>query len=164
LIRYRRTSLNAVSPYNVGEARITGVEAAARSEWFGRFSTDTAVTLLDPRDTQRSGARGNDVLPLLSRLVVSQGLDAYTAWQEANARRIVLGIRYYYRSNRYVDPVGLETLPSLQLWDAHASWRFDNPDVEVSASVNNMFNVLSLDTIGLPLAGRVGHVALTAWW
>ncbi len=164
LIRYRRTSLNAFSPYNVGEARIIGVEAAARSEWFGHVSTDTAVTLLDPRDTQRSDAGDNDVLPLLSRLVVSQGLDVYGTWQKANARRIAVGIRYYYRSNRYVDPAGLETLPSLQLWDAHASWRFDNPDVEVSASVNNMFDVLSLDTIGLPLAGRTGHVALTAWW
>ncbi len=163
LVRFRRTSLNAFSAYNVGRARILGLEAALRSDWFGHVSTNTALTLIDPRDTQRSAGVGNDILPLMSRMVVAQSVDVTTDWLKANVRRAALGVRFFYRSNRFVDPAGLETLPSLQLWDLHASWHLQTPDVEFSASVNNLFDVRTLDFIGLPLAGRAMHAAVAVW-
>jgi hypothetical protein len=167
LVRYRRTSQNAIGPYNVGSARVLGAELAAASCWYDHVTTQTALTLLDPLETTRDAVADptvNDVLPLSSRLVLSQSLEAESNWRAWNVRRASLGLRYFYRSNRFADPAGLVVLPEQHQWDLHGRVHLVRPNLEFTAAVDDLFDTSSIDVIGLPLPGRTFHAALEAWW
>ncbi len=167
LVRYRRTSLNAISPYNVGSARVLGAELAAATRWYAHVSTRTAMTLLDPRETTSDALADptvNDVLPLTSRLVLSQSVDAETTGESWNVRRALLGVRYFYRSNRFADPAGLVVLPEQHQVDLLARVHLRRPNLECTVSVDDVFDAATLDILGLPVAGRTFHASVEAWW
>lgn len=167
LIRYRRTSLNAFSPYNVGSAKFRGVEAALASTLFDHVSLRSALTLVDGRETTARGTANptaNDILPLLPRLVANQVAEIYDRFPSLGLSRVALGATHFYRSNRYVDPAGLVTLPANQIWGAHASAEFKQPEMRLSVSGNNLLDARVLDIIGLPLPSRSFHASLEAWW
>jgi iron complex outermembrane receptor protein len=167
LVRYRQTSLDAFSPYNVGRARITGVELALGAELFEHLGVRSAMTLLDPRETTADGVAdptANDILPLMPRLVTSHLVEVHGSRTRWNIERASLGVRHFYSSNRLVDRAGLAALPSSHLWDAQGAVHLYHPDLEFAASINNVFDSRALDIIGLPLPSRSFHASLTAWW
>lgn len=167
LVAYRRTSLNAFAPYNVGRARLLGAELALASEWYQHVATHTVATLLDPRDTSRDAASlaiENDVLPLSPRLVASQLVEVFGEFPEQGISRAAFGVRYFYRANRFLDPAGLIALPEQHLWDLHANVALRHPELKLSLSVDNLFDARALDLIGLPLPARAYHASIEAWW
>lgn len=166
LVRYRQTSMHAFSPYNVGSARSVGMELSASTRWFEHFETQTALTLLDPRETtdDRFDATVNDVLPMTSRLVAGQTLTAFTAWPRLAIERLSLSLRYLHRASRYADAAGLVTLPAQHFFDLELGVQWGSPDVRVSASLDNAFDAPNLDLIGLPLPPRSYALSVEAWW
>lgn len=166
LVRYQRTSLNAFSPYNVGRARITGLESALATRWFGHWESETSLTLMDPKETTPSGrdTTPNDVLPLSSRMVLSQWLGFFSAWSAIGAQRVGVGARYFYTSSRYADPAGLVVLPEQSLWDAEFSVHWAKPELIARLAVDNLLDRRAQDLIGMPLPGRSFSAALEAWW
>ena len=78
LVAWRRSSLGYVRPYNVGRARISGVEALTAAEAASFVRVEVALTLLDPRDITEGRTTVNDILPFRSRLVASPALELRT--------------------------------------------------------------------------------------
>ncbi len=164
LVRYRQTSLYAFSPFNIGETMISGLEMAFASELPLGFSTQSTVTLLDPRDTT-PGRRGqSDILPMTSRLTTYQELRWTYDASQAVLERASIGGRYFFRSNRFADPAGLVVLPEVQAFDAHANVTLSKPQLDLSLSLNNLFDQRVLDYLGLPVPGRSFHVSMSCWW
>src|SRR5262249_260115 len=71
LVGYRRSSLGYVVPYNVGRARVAGLEAALGATPLRFLQVELSLTLLDPRDTTPGRDVTNDVLPFQSRLTLA---------------------------------------------------------------------------------------------
>jgi len=164
LVRYRRTSLYAFAPYNVGSTVITGAEITLSAELPHGFATHSAFTLLDPRDTTQGRRGPNDVLPMTSQFTTFQELRWTYLAKGALLERATVGARYYHRSNRYADPAGLIVLPALQSVDFHANAEFEKPRLGVSMALNNLLDQQTLDYLGLPVPGRSYHVSITCWW
>jgi vitamin B12 transporter len=164
LVRYRRTSLYAFSPYNVGSTVITGAELTLATQLPLGFATQSTFTMADPRDTT-PGRRGpNDILPMTSRFTTFQELRWTRRVDGKLLRQATLGARYYHRSNRYADPAGVIVLPAVQSVDAHADATFATPELGVSLALNNLLNQQTLDYLGLPVPGRSYHVSMTCLW
>lgn len=164
LVRYRRTSLYAFAPYNVGSSVFTGAELTLATELPLGFATQSTLTVVDPRDTT-AGRRGpNDILPMTSRFTTFQELRWTHRAETRHLRHVTVGARYYHRSNRYADPAGSIVLPALQSIDAQANVELANPQLGLSAALNNAFDQRTLDYLGLPVPGRSFHVSMTCWW
>lgn len=163
LVRYRRTSLYAFAPYNVGKTVISGAELAFATTLPAGLSTHSTLTLLDPRDTT-PGPRGpNDILPMTSRLTTNHEL-RWTYDPPSQAWQSAVSVRYYHRSSRYADAAGLIVLPAVQSIDASLSLKLNNPRFGISASFNNILDQQTLDYLGLPVPGRSFHTTLNGWW
>lgn len=164
LVRYRRTSLYAFAPYNVGSTVISGAEVALATELPRGFSTQSTFTLLDPRDTTHGRRGPNDILPMTSQFTTFQELRWTYLARGALLQRATIGARYYHRSNRFADPAGLIVLPALQSVDVQANVEFDKPSLGVSMALSNLLDQQTLDYLGLPVPGRSYHVSMTCWW
>jgi vitamin B12 transporter len=163
LIRYRQTSLNAVSPFNEERARILGAEGTLVTTLFQHWALESTVTALDPRRlTDRAGT--SSLLPLFSRLTISEALTGSYAWPEVGVRAASVSVRYQRSSSRYFDDAGLIVLPRQETVDAELAVALVKPDLRIRGSVNNLLNRRSLDLLGLPLPGISYHAALEAWW
>ena len=57
LIAYRRSSFGFVRPYNIGQARILGVEALAGAVWLRTFALSTSLVVLDRAMSPRAEPR-----------------------------------------------------------------------------------------------------------
>jgi vitamin B12 transporter len=76
LIAYERTGQGYVTPYNVGSARVLGVELLAGVAPIHGIRAEVVATALDPRDTTPTRTTVNDVLPYRSRLIAGPRLRA----------------------------------------------------------------------------------------
>jgi vitamin B12 transporter len=166
LVRYRRTSLNAFSPYNVARGRVLGLEVDATGRFWRYLEMRTGVTAMQPMETTPDDVdtTPNDVLPLSSRLHLSQWLGVAAPWERFRLARAALGLRYMFMSSRYLDPSGLVVLPAREDWSLAADLRWSRPDIAARLAIENVLNARQQDLIGLPLPGRTFHVALEAWW
>jgi len=163
LIAYRRSSLGAVQPYNVGSARVLGAELEAGSEWARHARSVLALTVLDPRDTSAGRALANDLVPYQSRLVASWFVEGFWQPHARSVKRAGLDARLSYRSSRLADPAGLIVLPDMSELDLGATVLFAR-DFSVRGAVDNAFDARHFDFIGYPLPGRSYHLAVEAWW
>ncbi len=170
LIAYRRTSLGAVSPYNVGSARILGAELEAGAQWPKHLRAALALTLLDPRDTTAGRALANDLIPYQSRFQSSAFLEGYGDPGLRPLRRAGLDARLTHRASRLADPAGLIVLPASTALDLGASLLFGRPagegagEVSLRAALEDVFDAHRFDFIGYPLPGRSFHASLQASW
>src|SRR5258706_202866 len=105
LIAYRRSSLGVVRPYNIGRARILGLELATGIDAFRHLSAEANATLLDPRDVTPGRRLTNDLVPFQSRLVANGSFEIY-AEPDRIANRVAAGARASYRASRVADPAG----------------------------------------------------------
>ena len=163
LIAYRRSSLGAIQPYNVGSARLVGGELEAGAEWRRHAHAALALTVLDPRDTTAGRNLGNDLIPYQSRLSGSGFLEGYVEPGSRWLFRAGLDARFTYRGSRFADPAGLLVLPAASSLDLGASLRFGRTgDVSVRAALDDVFDAHRFDFIGYPVPGRRVQLSLEA--
>jgi iron complex outermembrane receptor protein len=169
LIRFRRTGFSSAAPFNVASARILGMESALSSELFGMLRVEATATLLDPRETTSDRALDpttNDLLPMMSRLVVSARVEPFVArgWHALAQDRAGVALVYFHRSSRYDDPAGLTVLPAQHVFDVEASTSHGGARLLARFAIRNVLDARQLDWIGLPLPGRSLHGEIELWF
>lgn len=162
LISYRRSSFSAITPYNVGQARIYGAELAAGAEAFDALILEATGTVLQPLNTTPDRQETNDVLPFRSRLVASGRAELY--WKpegsSPKAPRLAVATRLSRRSSRFADPAGLIVIPSQTTTDFEISAHLLERSLALRCALQNAFDVRTFDTVGLPLPGRTFYASL----
>lgn len=167
LIRFRRTGFSSAAPFNVASARILGVESALASELFGLLRLEATATVMDPRETTADRALDpttNDLLPLMSRLVVGARVEPFVAPGWRGLDRAGVALAYFHRSSRYDDPAGLTVLPAQHVLDVEASTSHGGSRLLGRFAIRNVLDARQLDWIGLPLPGRSLHGELELWF
>ena len=153
LVSYRR-SFRQLIPFNVGEARVQGLELQSQASWRRNLKAELSLTLLDPRDTSPDRSLENDILPLLSRMVLVHHLEGSVEPGVKGVDRLALGLRFVHRSSRYQDPAGLIVIPHHTTADLIASALVWHEQLALRASVENLFDQEHWDLVGLALPGR----------
>lgn len=161
LIAYRRSSLGAVQPYNVGSARVLGGELEAGAEWPRHARAALALTALDPRDTTPGRDLKNDLVPYQSRFFGTLFVEAFTEPGGHWLARAGLDARFNHRGSRFADPAGLLVLPASSTLDLGASFSFGrNRNLSLRTAVDDVFDARHFDFIGYPVPGRRVHASL----
>ncbi len=167
LIAYRQSSLGVLRPFNVGEAQLLGLEAAAGLRLWDAWRLDLNATLLDPRDVTPGRQLVSDVLPYRSRAVVAAQTEGYYAprGELLGVERLALTLRGFHRSSRYADPAGLIVIPGHTSVDLELSALLLEGRLGVRAALQNLLDAVSFDAVGLPLPGRAlyGSVEARLW-
>ncbi|MCC6555148.1 MAG: TonB-dependent receptor [Polyangiaceae bacterium] len=164
LIAFRRSSFGAARPFNVGSARLAGLEVAAGATVLRAIRAEAALTALDPRDTTEGRGTSNDILPFQSRLVAAPSVEIYQEdLQRVPIDRISFGARFLYRTSRVADLAGLVVLPEQSSLDLELAVLLWQKRVAGRLRVANVLDTRNLDTIGLPLPGRSFHGSMEVW-
>jgi iron complex outermembrane receptor protein len=166
LIAYRRTSRGFLTPFNVGRARVAGIELAAGADLLGHVDDQLSLTILDPRDVTPGRTLTNDLVPFQSRLVVHDSLELYVSdpFPALHVSRLALGGEVTHRSARVADPAGLAVLDAESSVDANVSALFFQRRLGIRIAVANVFDARRLDVIGFPLPGRSVHATVEGWY
>jgi vitamin B12 transporter len=160
LIAYRRSSLGVQRPYNVGSARVLGLEALARAVLARVVTLDLGITATDPRDISENRRIEADLLPYQSRLVVTSGA-SFELRPDTGPLRLDLlgaGVSILHRASRVADPAGLVVLPEQTLLEADLVLGFADASLALRARASNLLDDRTTDLIGLPLPGRAAHL------
>jgi vitamin B12 transporter len=163
LIAYRRSSLGAVQPFNIGRARMLGAEFETGFEWRQYLRTVLVLTLLDPRDTTPSLSFRNDLVPYQSRLVSNVSVEGFVLRNAGLVRQLSVDARMSYRASRLADPAGLIVLPGSSEFDLGSILLF-GADLSLRCAIDDIFDARHFDFIGYPVPGRSLHAALEAWF
>ena len=153
LVAYRR-SFRQLVPFNVGRARLQGMELLGELHWQRTLRVQTSLSLLDPRDTSGDLALGNDILPLQSRLVLAQLLEVGQDPRVDHVDRLVVGLRAMHRSSRYQDPAGLVIIPHQTTLDVELTARLFEELLALRVAGTNLSGAEQWDVLGLALPGR----------
>ncbi|MEI9951535.1 MAG: TonB-dependent receptor [Pseudomonadota bacterium] len=165
LIAYRRSSVGAVQPYNVGSARVLGAEFEAGAQFAEHARATLALTVLDPRDTTEGRNLANDLIPYQSRIVSSLFVEGFVDPKTRVLRRAGLDARLSHRGSRLADPAGLLVLPASTTLDLGATLRFGREhELSVRAALDDVFDARHFDFIGYPIPGRSFHCSAEASW
>jgi iron complex outermembrane receptor protein len=166
LIAYRQSGPSAVAPYNVGSARVLGVESALGVEVFRHLRDTLALTLSDPRDTTADRGERNDILPYRSRLVAVNSTELFTeeGIPALHLSRAVLGVRLTHRASKYADSAGLIVIDEQTVVDVEAALGFLGRALAARVALRNAFAAREFDAIGLPLPGRSVHFSLEGYF
>ncbi len=78
LVAWQRSSFGQIKPYNVGTARLQGIEASGALEVWNLLHLEAVTTALDPRDVTPNRTQKNDIIPFRSRLVVDSTVEIHT--------------------------------------------------------------------------------------
>ncbi|MCL2779150.1 MAG: TonB-dependent receptor [Polyangiaceae bacterium] len=170
LIRYRQSSLGYVRPFNVGVARISGIEFLAAAAPWRMLLAEVSATWTDARDKTPSRTLTNDILPYQSRLVFAPRLELNLAGRrsatdalEATLRKPKFSISYVYQSNRYADAAGLVVIPAQGSLDMDGQVEFVH-HLTVRIRLADALNQSRFDVIGYPLPRRSLFAALEGHW
>jgi iron complex outermembrane receptor protein len=165
LVAYRQNFLGVVVPYNVGRARVLGIELAGAVDYAALLRATVTATLLDARDTSPGRTVANDVLPFRPRLFVSELTELYTdGAPEAMFGGAAAGVRVTRRSSRYADAAGLVVIPDETTVDLEASVSVFRRSATARLRLENVFDGRRVDTVGLPLPGRSIMASLEGTW
>lgn len=161
LVAYRRAALGYVRPYNVGAARVLGVEALARLSPVRPLLLELSATALDPRDTSTGHVGANDVLPYRSRLVVAPRVELRTrAVGAIGLSSLRVDARWVRESSRYADAAGLVVIPAQTTLDTELEARALDDRVAARARVSNWLDAPRYDVVGYPLPGRALYLSI----
>ncbi len=164
LIAFRRSTFGAVRPYNVGAARVLGVEAALGAAVGRWLRGSLALTWLDPRDTSPNRPQTRDLLPFRSRFTAAPALEVRApGYRRIGLDDLGVTLRWLYRSARVADPAGLIVLPELSQFDLEfdANWA---RHASLRGRVANLLDQRTFDLTGYPLPGRAGYVTVEFRW
>lgn len=155
LVAYARTAQGYIVPANVASARISGLELGLGADAFGHLSAACNVSLLDPRNTTEGRRLSNDILPFMSRLVVSPRLLLTTGELAVRGlNRAELGVDLTYLSNRYADAAGLVVIPEQTTLGLTAAAFWASGAFATRARLANALDTPRFDVVGYPLPGR----------
>ncbi|HVU02992.1 MAG TPA: TonB-dependent receptor [Polyangiaceae bacterium] len=166
LVAYRQTVPGVFAPYNVGRARVLGLELSAASDVWDLLGNTISMTLLDARDTTPGRTLANDILPFRSRLVFTDYTELHTktGTRTLGVDRAALGFRVTHRSSRYADEGGLIVIPAQMTMDLEATALFLRRAIAARVSFRNILDAREVDTVGMPLPGRSVYGTLEATW
>ena len=163
LIAYQRSSWGYAIPFNVGSARVAGVELLAEYTPAPFLFFELAATVIDPRNT--SAVRpANDILPYQPELTVVPRMELRSRIRAAPVDAGKLSVTYFYESSRYADPAGLVVIPEQGSLDVDAEVGAFRDRVVLRGRLVNLLDQTRFDLIGYPLPGRAVYVALEAKW
>jgi iron complex outermembrane receptor protein len=163
LIAYRRASVGYVTPFNVGSARIAGLELLAGIRPLRWLLFELSGTLLDPRNTSQDRPT-NDLLPYQARLVAAPRIEANFRRPVRGIDRVKLDAIYFFESERYADPAGLVVIPAQQSLDLEAELAVLAEHLSMRVRLANVLDQERMDLIGYPLPGRAAYLSLEAKW
>ncbi len=163
LVAYQRSSLGYVRPYNVGSARVAGLEALAAYSIAEHALFELSATLLDPRNTS-AGRPVNDVLPYQPRLTFSPRIEVQARLPVHPLDGGKLTVAYFYESRRFADFAGLVVIPDQGSLDIEAEVTAWRGLLAVRGRIANLLNQTRFDLVGYPLPGRAAYVAMEARW
>ena len=166
LIAYRRSSFRAVTPYNVGTARVPGREMALGTETLHALRAELSLTLLDPRDQTDGRVMPNDLLPYRARLTATPRIEVFAepALPALALDRVSLGVKLSYRSSEYSDLAGRVVIPAQTLVDLEARAWFWDKRITAMARLANLFDEDTRDVIYYPLPPRSVHGSVELAW
>jgi iron complex outermembrane receptor protein len=165
LVSFVRSSQGYVEPFNVGSARVAGIEAQAGAGFVRWFAADVTATMLDPRDTTAGRLLVNDILPFQSRLVVAPRLSAEV--HDVAVRpfgRVRAEVRWVYQSSRYADNAGLAVIPEQSSLDAQLLAQTADERFTVRLRATDVLDTPRFDVVGFPLPGRSAFASLEETW
>jgi vitamin B12 transporter len=165
LVAYERTGQGYVTPYNVGRARVLGIEILTGIAITPIVRIEVAATALDPRDTSPGRTTVNDILPYRSRFIAAPRIRADWKTKSRSGVSAIGGeVRALYQSSRYVDPAGLGVIDEQATVDVEGDVALFDGLLTVRARVADLFDAPRTDIIGYPLPGRSAYAGLEASW
>ncbi|HYP74821.1 MAG TPA: TonB-dependent receptor [Polyangiaceae bacterium] len=165
MIAYRRSSVGAVQPYNVADARVLGAEFEAGAQLARHARASLSLTVLDPRDTTAERALSNDLIPHQSRIATSAYLECFVEPKAWALRRAGLDARLSHRASHLADPAGLIVLPASTTLDLGATLNIGRKsELSLRAAVDDVFDARHFDFINYPVPGRSFHISAEASW
>jgi iron complex outermembrane receptor protein len=163
LVAYQRSSFGAIKPFNLGEARILGVDVMASATALGWIVLGGSLNVTDARDVSDGRGLVEDRVAFVAPLTLSPfaGLEHHLGGivDHLSAR-----VRLDYRSARNADPAGLVELPQLLDLGLEGAVGLSRELLELRARLSNLTQNRTTDLIGYPLPGLNGHVFLAARW
>ncbi|HEY5375210.1 MAG TPA: TonB-dependent receptor [Polyangiaceae bacterium] len=163
LISYQRSAIGYVRPFNIGAARVAGLELQAAYHPVPFLLFELAGTLLDPRDTSPVRPR-NDLLPYQSQVALSPRVELRARFRRAIIDSAKANVSYFYESSRYADRAGLIVVPEQGSLDVGAELHLARAHLNVSARLANVLGQTRFDLIGYPLPGRAAYLAMETEW
>lgn len=166
LVAWQRSSFGQVRPYNVGRARMVGVEQILALAWSRAFRVEAVVGLIDPRDVTPNRIYNNDILPYRSRLTTSLRFDAGLPSPRMlpAIRQAGIGASIYHRSSRYSAPAGNAILPSTTALDLDLRVALIHAPMTLHGSITDVLNRQNYDLLGMPLPGRCYFLRVDLDW
>lgn len=166
LVAWQKSSFGQIEPYNVGRARLLGLENYLGIDLFSVIHVESATTLLDPRDTTEGRTEKNDIIPFRSRLLIDARLELHTSAPSSTVRlnRASVSLRGSHRSSRYQDRPGLIVIPHSTTFDLDGSVSLSDAPLSFRAVVYNLFDQQRFDFVGYPLPPRTLAVEAVLEW
>jgi vitamin B12 transporter len=166
LVAWKKSSFAQIVPYNVGRARLLGLENYLALDLFSVIHLESATTLLDPRDTTPGRTQKNDILPFRSRLVTDARLELHTRAPSRglHLERASVSLRCSHRGSRYQDATGLINIPHSTTFDLEAGVSLSNAPLSFRAVLYNLFNQQRFDFVGYPLPPRTLAIEAVLDW
>jgi len=163
LISYQRSAIGYVRPFNIGAARVAGLELEVSYSPLPFLRFELGATLLDPRDT--SAVRpANDLLPYQPRVVLTPRVEARARFKQSVIDSTQASVSYFYESSRYADRAGLIVVPEQGSLDVTGELRLCGEQLAFTVRLANLLGQTRFDLIGYPLPGRAAYLAMEIEW
>ncbi len=166
LIVYRRSGSATITPFNVTDARVLGVEAAAGIDLVRHVRVQVSVTGQDPRNVTAGQPAGASLLPYHAAVTGASLVEVYTDPSAALSfvNRLSLVGRFLFRSERYADPSQNNYLREQRDLGLDAAASLFRGRLGLRLGASNLLDITNQDLLGFPQAGRAFHGALDATW
>jgi vitamin B12 transporter len=161
LITYVRAAQGYIVPFNVGSARIAGLELLADYLPAAFVRVELAATLLDARDTSPNRP-ANDILAYEPRLALVPRLELRARLHARPLEWGKISVSYFYESSRYAD--ALTVIPEQGSLDVEAEIGTLGGRLALRGRLADALDQTRTDLVGYPLPGRAANVALEAKW
>ncbi|MES1183128.1 MAG: TonB-dependent receptor [Myxococcales bacterium] len=163
LISYQRSALGYVRPFNIGGARVAGLELQGSYNPAPFLLLELAATLLDPRDTSAVHPK-NDLLAYQPRVTLVPRIELRARSPHAWLDSAKASVAYFYEAAHYADRAGLLVIPEQGSLDVSAELHVKPAHLGVSARLVNLLDQTRFDLIGYPLPGRAAYLAMETEW
>jgi vitamin B12 transporter len=163
LISYQRSTSGYLRPFNLGAARVAGLELQSAYAPAPFLLFELAATLLDPRDASQVRFR-NDLLPYQPRLTLAPRVEVRARFRRSVVDSAQASVSYFYESSRFADRAGLIVIPEQSSLDLGAEVHVRPAHLNVSARLSNVLGQTRFDLIGYPLPGRAAYLAMETEW
>jgi iron complex outermembrane receptor protein len=163
LISYQRSAIGYVRPFNIGAARVAGLELQGSYSPAPFLLVELAATLLDPRDTSAVRPK-NDLLAYQPRVTLAPRVELKSRFPRLHIDSAKASVAYFYEAAHYADRAGLLVVPDQGSLDLATELHVKPAHLAVSARLVNLLGQTRFDLIGYPLPGRAAYLAMETEW